>query len=259
MTAPSHQRIGGAAWGAVMPSILGSGSRQRILGRVPNPPGIIRALVLATGSLVEDLVPFALGNLIFGLGLLLSAVAAQASLLGNLAFVLLSVPAAAVMRMACIHLRRGTAHLRDLRDVFRAPGTVLLVAAVQLLALLLLAVDMVLGVAMATLPGAALAVASFWLAVAVWTLAVVAWPILLDPERDQLPVRARLQLAGRVALAAPLRAVGLAALIAIILALATATVAVILGVGWALACLTAAHAVLPLADRLEGRAVEVED
>jgi hypothetical protein len=242
-----------------MGSILGSGSSRRILGGVPNPPGILRALVLAIGSLVEDLLPFALGNMVFGLGLLLSAVAAQASLLGNLAFVLLSLPAATVMRMACIHLRRGTARFRDLREISEAPVVVLVVAGVQLLALLLLALDMALGLAMGTLPGAALAMASFWLAVAVWTLAVIVWPILLDPEREDLSVRARLQLAGRVAIAAPLRAVGLALMVAIVLALATASVAVILGVGWALACLIAAHTVLPLADRLEGRRVEVEE
>jgi hypothetical protein len=242
-----------------MVSILGSSSRRRILGRVPRPPGIFRALALATGSLVEDLLPFAIGNIVFGLGLLLSAAAAQASLFGNLTFVLLSLPAAALMRMACIHLRRGTARVRDLGDVLRAPGTVLVVSAVQLLVLLLLTLDVALGLAMGTLAGAVLAVASFWLGVIVWTLTVVAWPIILDPERDELPLRARLQLAGRVVMAAPLRTVALAATVAIVLALATVSVAIILGVGWALACLTAGHAVLPLADRVEGRSSELPD
>jgi hypothetical protein len=220
---------------------------------VPNPPGIFRAFALAIGSLVEDLLPFALGNVIFGLGLLGSVIAAQASVAGNLAFVLLSVPAAGVMRMACTHIRGGTARFTDFVAVVRSTWVIVMVAAVQLFAMLLLVLDMALGIAMSTLLGAGLAVVSFWLAVLGWSLAVAAWPILLDPEREELAFRARLQLAGTVLLAAPLRMVGLGALLAVILALEVASVAIILGIGWALACLIAAHAVLPLADRVEGR------
>lgn len=224
------------------------------------PPGTWLAFRRATSSLIEDLGAFAAGNVIFGACLLVSVLAAQSFLLGWLLFVPLALPAAGVMRMATVHVRQGTARLADFREPIRwRPWTVLALAAVQLGSGALLLVDIGLGYGMGSLVGGLLAVFAFWLGLAWWTLAMIAWVLVLDPERDTEPIASRLRLAGLVALAMPIRFAMLAVLLAVLLAIAVLSVAIILGFGWALACLLAAHAVLPAADRLEGRRPDTGD
>jgi uncharacterized membrane protein YesL len=82
---------------------------------------------------------------------------------------------------------------------------------------------------------------------------VAAWPILVDPFREDLPVRSRLRLAALVNLARPGRMFAVTLLIVALLLISTALFAALLTVSVAFVSLVATRYVLPAADRLEGR------
>jgi hypothetical protein len=224
------------------------GSRRR--------PGLVRAVVLATESLVDDLVSLTAANLLFGAALLVTIVAAQVHIVGILLFIPLSLPTAGVMRMAAWHVRRGSVRFSVFIDGLRRWPHVLALATAQLVAAALLALDLSIGTA-GTDPGSImLTVAAIYGAAALWIAAVVGWPIVLDPERDDDPLVSRLRGALVLALAQPLRCIGIGAIVGLLLAAAAFTVVALLAFGLALACLVAAHYVLPAADLVEGRMVD---
>jgi hypothetical protein len=217
------------------------------------PPGPLRALVLAAESFFDDFAIFSAGNLAFGGALLLVALAAQISLVGNLLAIPLAVPAAGVMRLATAAIRRGTPHFADLLEPYRRPGRVLGVAAAQVVMIALLLVDIALFGGSGGLAGSVLSMIALYALLVIAVLSVVAWPLLLDPEHDDWSVRATLRLAVVLLLARPLRIALLALVVGAIVVLSILVVVPILAFGLALAWLTAAHAVLPAADALEGR------
>jgi hypothetical protein len=219
---------------------------------VPPPPGPFRALLLAAESLFEDLVTFAAGNLAFGLALLVTTLVVQLTVLGYLLAIPLALPAAAVMRLGTISIRRGTPRLGDLAAAYRRPGRVLAVATAQVLIGGLLVLDLAIGGASGALLGTIFAIVALYGLLVIGVVSVVAWPLLLDPEREDRPLRSILRLALVLILVRPVRMSVLALLVAAMLLLAVLSVIVILSFGLALAWLTAAHAVLPAADALEG-------
>lgn len=216
-------------------------------------PGIARALLLAAESLFDDLAPMVGGNLVFGACLLVTVLAAQAHLLGNLLIIPLAVPAAGVMRLAAAHVRRGTGHWTDFGDGLRRWRMVLAVAVVQVLAAGLLVLDLALGLSAGGLVGGVLAAMATYGAALAWVAAVTGWPLLMDPEHDAEPMARRLRLALALMLSRPLRLGLLALLVGALLAIATVAIVPVLLFAFALACLLAAHYVLPAADALEGR------
>jgi hypothetical protein len=219
---------------------------------VPAPPGPFRAVVRAAESLFDDLVVFVAANLAFGLGLLVAALAAQLTVFGYLLAIPLALPAAAVMRLATLSIRRGTPRLADLAWAYRRPRRVLGLATAQVVLAGLLALDAAIGGAAGTFIGTILAIASLYGLLVVGVLAVIMWPLLLDPAREERPLRSLLRLAAVLLLTRPVR-IGLVGLVVgVLLLLSVLGVVVILSFGLALAWLTAAHAVLPMADALEG-------
>ncbi|HEV2006434.1 MAG TPA: hypothetical protein VGQ85_07445, partial [Candidatus Limnocylindrales bacterium] len=90
--------------------------------------------------------------------------------------------------------------------------------------------------------------------VALAMVLVAFWPILVDPRREHLPLRRAIVLAGLVCLARPGRMFLLTLLIGAILLAATAILPAIALVGVVYVSLVATRYVLPLADRVEGRA-----
>jgi hypothetical protein len=219
-----------------------------------HPPGVIRSFFLAASSLLEDLGAFVVGNFLFGLSLLIVAVATQLSLVGYLLLIPLAMPAAAVMRMATVHVRSGTARISTFGEGLRRPWRVMGVAATEVLLAFLFGADISLGWAQGSLVGSALAVAGFYGLLALWTYVLVLWPLLLDPEADAYRFRYLLRVAAFVVVSRPLRALALAFLVLGLLAVSVGSILGILTIGWALACLASAHWVLPTADALLGRA-----
>jgi uncharacterized membrane protein YesL len=83
---------------------------------------------------------------------------------------------------------------------------------------------------------------------------IAVWPILVDVDRDGLPVRRKLRLAALVVIARPGRMLVLAIALVVILLVGVVLLAGIALVGVAYASLVATRYVLPLADHLESRA-----
>jgi hypothetical protein len=223
------------------------------------PPGPFRALILAAESLFEDLLVYVVANLAFGLGLLVTALVVQLTVLGYLLAIPLALPAAAVMRLATISIRRGTPRMGDLADAYRRPGRVLGLAAAQVLLVTILFLDLAIGSGTRTLIGTILAVAALYGLVVVWVMATIVWPLVLDPARADRSLRSLLRLAVVLLLTRSARMGLLALVVGVVLLLAVLSVVLILSVGLALAWLIAAHTVLPAADALEGGPQAVVD
>jgi len=217
------------------------------------PPRVLRSVRLAATSLLEDLGVFVAGNALFGLTLLIVVVATQLSLAGNLLLIPLALPAAAVMRMATVHVRRGVVGMPAFAEGLHHPWRTLALATGQLLIAFLFTVDITLGWSVGGLAGGVLAISGFYGLLALWAYAIVAWVLLLDPRADGQRVRYTLRVAAFVLVSRPLPALGLALLLALILAISVVSLLGIFTIGFALACLTAAHWVLPTADLLLDR------
>ena len=87
------------------------------------------------------------------------------------------------------------------------------------------------------------------------TMILVAfWPLLGDPAREGRSVTEHLKLAALVNLARPGRMAGMTILLAAFLVASTVLFAALVTVSIAYATLVATRYVLPLADRIEGRA-----
>lgn len=202
------------------------------------------------------------GNLLWGVVLLATlwfGMAVPALLLiGGMTLVPISI---GLMRMATSVVREGHTVMSDFGAAFRPRAWRHVALGLgQLMLLIVAGVDMLIGVQLGGLLGTFLAVSAIYMLFAVWGLGVICWPILLDPLREEEPIRRNLGLGVAVALTGPVRLTGVALLLIAFLAVSTVLAALLLTVAVAFVFLFAAHYVLPAADRLERRAtLELED
>ena len=202
------------------------------------------------------------GNLLWGVVLLatlwLGVTAPPLLLIGGVALVPISI---GLMRMATSVVREGHTVMSDFGAAFRPRAWRHLALGIgQLMLLVVAAVDLLIGVQLGGMLGTFLAMSAIYMLFAVWGLGVTCWPVLLDPLRDDEPIRQKLRLGVAVALTGPVRLTGVALLLIAFLAVSTILAALLLTVAVAFVFLAAARYVLPAADRLEGRAtVETDD
>jgi len=218
------------------------------------PPRLRRAIRAAAVGFFDNAWPFLGANV--ALGIVLLAAFYGTILIGPWFVLLLAVavvPAAGTMRMATRLHRVGHTDLGDFAEVFRGHGRILLLGVVQLAIGAVLAVDIAVAFAWGSWIGTILLVGAAYGIAMLWALAVVAWPILLDPSRDAMPIRARLRLAFIVLLIEPRRVAGLAILAGLLLLVSTLLVAPILTFSVALVWLLLAGYALPLADAVAAR------
>lgn len=224
------------------------------------PPPRLRGLLPAAGSdFYYNSWRFLGANLVVGAGMVLVVLVWVATPLALLLLVPLALPVAGMMRMATVLVRGGHTDFGEVTSVLRSPVRILGLAAAQLLVVGVLVADAVIGASLAGWFGTFLTVSAIYGLAIVWAYASVAWPLLLDPERDGDSIRQRLRLAAIVLLAHPVRVGGVLLLIGLLLGLATVAIAPVLTFALALAWLAIARYVLPVADRLEGRATHVAD
>ena len=193
-------------------------------------------------------------NLAWGITFLVAVYLAGQSVLG-LVIILALVPLTfGLMGMATIVVRERTLVMSDLPRSIRTDFARRFALGLAQLALVAIAVvDLLIGLQIAGMIGLVLAVTAFYSGVAIWILAVAAWPIVMDPLRETMPLRARLRLALILVLAHPLRFLLLSIVLAFVLAASALLAAALITFAAAYAALVAAHYVLPAADRLEGR------
>ncbi len=185
---------------------------------------------------------------------LILALAAFVTSLALLLIPLLALPTVGIYRLAALIVRGEPVSLSDGMAAWRSFG----VAAVALAAGILLAgtmfaANVVLGLDRSDVAGWSLATLAAWGLVALAMVACAAWPILVDPRRDALAVRARIRLALLLPIAYPFRFGALAIVLALVLAASTIAFAALLTVAVSYVALVASHYVLPASDRLEAR------
>ena len=109
------------------------------------------------------------------------------------------------------------------------------------------------GIVLGSMVGWAFATLAFWGLVATGLMAWVAWPLLADPRRAAWPARRRLQLAGLLVLAHPVRLAVLGIALAVFLAASLVALVALITISVVVAALIATRVVLPAADRLDAR------
>lgn len=221
----------------------------------PPAPRIWSAVRAALGDFYYNSWRLVPANLAWG-ALLLALLAAAGlwSALALLGLPLLAVPQAGMARLAALIARGESVSLGDAVDAWRrylAPS--LLLGYGLAIPAVVLGVNVVYGIADGGIVAVAIGTLALWGLVALAAFGVAAWPLLVDPVREDVPVRDRLRLAAMLGLAHPGRLLGLAGVVALVLALSTAAFAALLSVSVAYAALIAARYVLPAADRLEAR------
>ena len=193
-------------------------------------------------------------NLVWGaafLAWLWLAFAAPAAV-AFLAAPLLCVPLVGVFRLAAQQARGEDVVLADAAGAVRRFGLQALALGAVLTGIVVVSLSNVaLGVALGGPAGWSLATLAAWGLVAAWAAAIVAWPLLVDPAREDLTIRARLELAGLVILASPGRFLAFAAGLAVIAALSTVAIVAIMSISLAFIAAAACRFVLPAADELE--------
>ena len=168
--------------------------------------------------------------------------------------VLVAVPIVGMHRMAALLTRGAPTSISDFLDGMRRFGLAAagITAGVAILGVVLVT-NVVTGFTSSSPLGWFVGATALWGLVALAMAVVAIWPVLVDPRREDRPLRRRLQLAGLVVIGRPGRLFVLTLLIAAILVVSTALLGVIVLVGVAYASLLATRWVLPTADDLEAR------
>jgi uncharacterized membrane protein YesL len=182
------------------------------------------------------------------------ALAASVSLLALLLLPLLALPTVGIYRMASLIVRSEPVALSDAFSAWRRfGGPALALATALLVAGSMFGFNVVTGLLRSDVAGWSLATLAFWGLVVVVMTASVTWPILVDPRRETLGVRARVRLAILLVLAHPMRIAALSLVLGLIVVISTVGFAALLTVSVSYLALVAARYVLPAADRLEAR------
>lgn len=216
----------------------------------PNLWWVLRASV---SSLTDDLGRFVGANVVWLTVALLPLTLARLHPAANLLALALVPATAGLGRMAVVTVRGQAVRARH----FRRGATVrwrfaLVLGALQLGIGTVSWLNVGIGVTAMSLPLVVAAVASAWLLLLVAASAVTVWPLLLDPARDELSLRRLLRLAMAVVVTRPGRTILVIAVeVVVVQGAAQFLIATLLlpSVG----VLFATHAVIPVADRLEGR------
>ncbi|HSK94642.1 MAG TPA: hypothetical protein VLA76_11360 [Candidatus Angelobacter sp.] len=224
---------------------------------LPAPPRVGRVLREAVSDLYYNSFRFLGANMLLGVTLIAILLASVGSAWLLALLPLAAVPAAGTMRMATCMVRRRHADFGDFTEIVRSPGAVLALGLAQGVVTLVLVVDLWLGGAIGGWLGVLLSVSAVYGLLIGWAYAAVAWTLVLDPERDDDPISARLRLAAMILVAHPIRVGGYLLVVGLVLALSGLAIAPILTFTVALAWLAIAHFVLPVADRIEGRPTRV--
>lgn len=200
---------------------------------------------------------FVAANVLWFLAALAIVLASQLTVFASALLLLLIPVTAGLGRMAAVtgrgrpgrfaHFRTGVRH-RAMASLLLGSGQV----ATAGIALINLSISLE---AEPTLIMAVSGATSGWVLVMVAASALALWPLLLDPERDDLPVRTVVRTGFAVALARPGRLLLLIMTESVLVGIALQTVigAMILT---SFGVLLAAHTVLPIADAIEGRTVD---
>jgi hypothetical protein len=227
---------------------------------IPPVPRLGRVLRLAAEDIYYHGVRLVPVNVVWGIGLLVTASVVVRTILG-LALVVVMLPLTfGLMGMATTLVRDRSLVMGDFVRAMRSHfGQRFALGIAQVGIFVVAAGDLLIGLQLGGFFGVLLTIAALYTVVGVWVYAIVAWPLVMDPIREDESLLSRLRLALILVLAHPIRIGLLAVVLAVLLTVATVFAAAIITFAAAFAALVAAHFVLPAADRLEGRQTVDDD
>lgn len=185
-----------------------------------------------------------LGVLVVGLG--------SGPLVTLIVVPLLAIPYVGIVRLGALTARGRDVVLSDVWRAYRRFGVAALaLGAGETLLAALLASNVIVGVNIGGPLGWVFATLAVSGLIAMWVVGFPLWVLLVDPDREGRPIRARLRLAVLLAIAAPGRLGALALVLTVVLAVSTVAFAALLTISVAYASIVAARYILPLADRFD--------
>ena len=193
-------------------------------------------------------------NLLWGAILVAALIASPTSLIGLVLLIALAVPTAGIYRMAALIARGEPAGFSDFLAGMRTLGPAALLLGLGAAALaFVLTTNIFLGLGANNPLGWLMSALALWGLVGLVMLLTTVWPLLADPRREHVGLRARLTLAGLVVIGRPGRVLALTAVVLVVLAVSTVLFALLAMVSVAYVALVSSRYVLPLADNLEAR------
>lgn len=220
----------------------------------PTPPRLGTALREAAKDLYFNSWRLAPANLVWGVGFVVVVLLGLAFPPALALVALLAVPLVGIHRMTALIARGEPASFSDFVDGMRRFGgaAVAMGAGATVLAVVL-TTNVLFGLAAGNPIGWLISGLALYGVIGLAMLLVAFWPILVDPRREDQPLRRRLWLATVVVIGRPGRLLLLTAVIVVLLAISTVILAALLIISVAYVALVAARYVLPLSDVLEDR------
>ncbi|MBA3778465.1 MAG: hypothetical protein H0X16_04040 [Chloroflexi bacterium] len=227
--------------------------------RVPAAPRLVGALREALSDFYFNSWRLVPANAVWGLGVLLVLLAVSTAPILFLVLVpLLAFPVVGLFRMGALIARGESVALSDAFGAWRRYLAPTLVAGiVSTAATIALVINVVFGATSDSFLGWTIAALAGWGLLALWTGMLCFWPLLVDPARADATLRERVRLAAVLPIAFPLRLGLMTVIIGVVMAVSTVLFAALLTIALAYSALVACRYVLPVADRLEGRATEL--
>jgi hypothetical protein len=216
----------------------------------PAAPRLSRAVRTAGSDFLAHSWRLVVPNVVWGIGFLLLLAGVGISWAAWLLAPLLALPTVGIYRVAALIVREEPLSISDGFASWRRYGAQAMVLAVLLLGCVaVFATNLMTGIQNSGVVGWSLATFAGWGLVATAIVACVVWPLLVDPWRESLGLRAVLRLALVLSIAFPFRFGALAIVLGVLVVVSTFAVVVVLTIAIGLAALIASRYVLPAADR----------
>ncbi len=168
--------------------------------------------------------------------------------------VMLAIPVVGLHRMAALLARGEATSLSDFVDGMRRYGIAATgVSTGAAIFAFVLTTNTIVGLGSGEPIGWFLGATALYGDIALAMFLVATWPILVDPQRESVSLRRRLQLAALLVIGRPGRLFLVTAIVIVVLAVSIVILAGIVLVGVAYVSLLATRWVLPVADELEAR------
>jgi hypothetical protein len=222
--------------------------------RPPRGTGLAAAFRAAATDFYYQSIRLVPANLLWGLAFLawLVITVSTGPLVTLATAPLVAVPWVGVVRLAALTARGQDVVLSDVGTAIRRFGLVAVASGALLaLAVAILASNAYLGANLGGPVGWVLTTLSLTGLFALWVLSWPFWVLLVDPEREDRPLRSRARIAALLVVAAPGRLAWLSLLLAVLLLVSTVAFVAVLTIAPAYAALVSARYCLPLSDRLE--------
>lgn len=191
-------------------------------------------------------------NLIWGVGLVVALLAGPNTVVGMALLVALAVPVAGLHRLAALIARGEAVAFSDFVDGMRRYAlAALTIGTLAAVLALVFTTNVLVGLGNGGPLGWVISALALHGLVALAMFLVAFWPILVDPNREALGLRARLGLTALTVIGRPVRLLALTAVVGLVLAVSVVLFAALMVVSVAYVSLVASRYVLPLVDELE--------